>query len=86
VTARTCTESGYTTHSCTLCGDIKTEKIARLADIGAFMDLIAGNYFHKSVKWAIENELTTGVCKDSFSSSQVCTCAQVVTFLYRAFK
>ena len=43
-----------------------------------------GDYFFDAVKWAVENEVTTGTTETTFSPDMICTRAQAVTFLYRA--
>ena len=48
-----------------------------------FGDVKKGAYYYKAVIWAVENGITTGVSKDKFNPSGVCTRAQTVTFLWR---
>ena len=50
-----------------------------------FNDVHVGDYFWFPVKWALENEITSGTSENTFSPNQICTRAQVVTFLYRDF-
>ena len=52
----------------------------------SFSDVKAGDYFYAPVAWAVENGITAGIGNDLFGSSNVCNRAQVVTFLYRAYK
>ena len=49
-----------------------------------FYDVPNGAYFYETVKWAVENGITTGVGNDLFAPEQPCTRAQIVTFLWRA--
>ena len=49
----------------------------------SFSDVNAGDYFYTPVAWAVENGITSGIGNDLFGSNNVCTRAQVVTFLYR---
>ena len=42
------------------------------------------DYFFKAVLWAVEKGITTGTAADAFSPDDVCTRAQIVTFLWRA--
>ena len=51
----------------------------------SFTDVTAGSYYAKAVTWAIENGITGGTGDGMFSPDAVCTRAQAVTFLYRAF-
>ena len=48
-----------------------------------FTDVPATAYYYNAVLWAVEQGITAGTGKNSFSPSSVCTRAQVVTFLYR---
>ena len=49
-----------------------------------FYDVPNGAYFYEAVKWAVKNGITTGVGNDLFAPEQLCTRAQIVTFLWRA--
>lgn len=60
--------------------DGKTEPAADLP----FLDIPAGQYYVDPVKWAVENEITSGTGTYSFSPDRSCTRAQAVTFLWRA--
>ncbi len=48
-----------------------------------FTDVKEGDYFYKAVLWAVENGITAGTGKKTFSPDSVCTRGQIVTFLYR---
>ena len=48
-----------------------------------FSDVKEGEYYYKAVLWAVENEITAGTSKTTFSPNAGCTRAQVVTFLWR---
>ena len=52
---------------------------------GSFSDVAADSYYAKAVAWAAENGITGGTGDGMFSPDAVCTRAQAVTFLYRAF-
>ncbi len=41
-------------------------------------------WYYVPVKWAVENQITTGVDRTHFAPNQQCTRAQALTFLYRA--
>lgn len=49
-----------------------------------FVDVIAGSYYEEAVKWAVENGITQGTDATHFSPEDICTRAEVVTFLWRA--
>ncbi len=50
-----------------------------------FKDVPAGSDLAKAVNWALQKEVTTGTDK-GFEPEMICDRAQIVTFLYRAFK
>lgn len=49
-----------------------------------FVDVPVDAYYYKAVLWAVENQITSGTSKTTFSPGKVCTRAQIVTFLWRA--
>ena len=49
-----------------------------------FTDVPATAYYADPVRWALDNEVTTGTSPTTFSPEAGCTRAQVVTFLWRA--
>ena len=49
-----------------------------------FTDVKRKDYFYKAVLWAVENNITTGTGKTTFSPKNACTRADFVTFLWRA--
>ncbi len=52
--------------------------------VGGFSDVYEGDYFDKSVLWAVDNNITAGTGGNKFSPGKTCTRDQIVTFLYRA--
>ena len=48
-----------------------------------FADVPANSYFHDAVLWAVENGITTGTSAAAFSPDDICTRAQIASFLYR---
>ena len=50
----------------------------------AFKDVAKGSYYYDAVLWAVEQGITNGTSKTTFSPSDPVTRAQTVTFLYRA--
>ena len=53
-------------------------------EVPAFTDVDSGAYYHTSVLWAVEKEITTGTSSTTFSPDETCTRAQIITFLWRA--
>ena len=49
-----------------------------------FADVNEGDYYYKAVLWAVENGITAGTGKTTFSPGSTCTRGQIVTFLWRA--
>ena len=50
-----------------------------------FEDVAPGKYYYKPVLWAVENGITSGTGPNTFSPKDICTRAQIVTFLYKAY-
>ena len=48
-----------------------------------FTDIQKTDYFYKAVLWAVDNNITVGTSATTFSPSQNCSRAHVVTFLHR---
>ena len=51
-----------------------------------FTDVPQTTYYADAVKWAVDHEITTGTSAAAFSPNASCTRAQIVTFLYRAYR
>lgn len=49
-----------------------------------FEDVSSSSAFYKAILWAYENGITTGTSETTFSPSNPCTRAHVLTFLWRA--
>ena len=49
-----------------------------------FTDVKESDFYYKAVLWAVEKGITTGTSATTFSPSELCNRATVVTFLYRA--
>ena len=49
-----------------------------------FVDVKESDYFYKAVLWAVEYGITAGTSATTFSPSNNCTYAQVITFLWRS--
>lgn len=52
--------------------------------IGKFNDVMSDSYYAEPVSWAVENKVTSGTSTTTFSPSDTCTNAQILTFLWRA--
>lgn len=50
----------------------------------SFEDVREGDFFHDAVLWAVARGITDGTSPTTFSPGEICTRAQVVTFLWRA--
>ena len=48
-----------------------------------FTDVESDSYYESAVAWAVENEITSGTSETTFSPKQMCSRAQIVTFLWR---
>jgi hypothetical protein len=51
-----------------------------------FWDISGSAYYYSPVLWAVKNGITTGTSANTFEPEAPCTRAQIVTFLYRAYK
>lgn len=54
-------------------------------NIGSFGDVTANDFFATPVSWAVGNGVTMGKSAGAFSPYDVCTRAEIVTFLSRAY-
>ncbi len=50
-----------------------------------FDDVSPNAYFHDAVEWAVKQGITNGTTATTFSPSDTCTRAHILTFLWRAF-
>ena len=57
---------------------------APASDGDRFSDVEPDQYYYSAVLWAVEKEITTGVTATAFRPDQVCSRAQIVTFLWRS--
>ena len=53
--------------------------------MSGFVDVSADAYYAKAVAWAVEEGIVSGTSATTFDPDAVCTRAQSVAFLYRAF-
>lgn len=93
----TCSTPGRIEHNCT-CGVSYTEYPAELghnfvdgtctrcgasSSAEAFTDFSSDDFYSDAVNWAVGNGITLGTSNTTFSPDEVCTRAQIVTFLWR---
>lgn len=50
-----------------------------------FTDVPTSRWYSNAVLWAVEKGITVGTSETTFSPYRICSRAQIVTFLYRAF-
>ena len=50
-----------------------------------FADVSEDMYYHDAVRWAAEYQITSGVNSTHFAPDNICSRAQIVTFLFRTF-
>ena len=53
--------------------------------VNGFTDVESNAFCAEAVAWAVENGVTNGTSASTFSPSNGCTRAQIVTFLFRAY-
>lgn len=49
----------------------------------AFRDVSSNAFYYRAIKWAVKTGITSGTSAATFSPENVCTRAEVVTFLYK---
>lgn len=65
---------------------------ADTGDVTAFSDVKKKTYYYDAVKWAVANGITTGYTDENgnptgeFGPDDICTRAQIVTFIYRLLR
>lgn len=52
--------------------------------VGTFTDVAEDAYYVKAVTWAIDNNIASGTTSTTFSPDQICTKAEIITFLWRS--
>lgn len=63
---------------CSVCGAKGAEAVPE------FDDVKSGAFYFDAVQWAVENGITNGTGKNTFSPNSVCSRYQIVMFLWRA--
>ena len=64
----------------------RAQKSPSAAAANPFTDVAADAYYTDAVLWAVKEGVTAGTTAITFSPNVVCTRAQIVTFLYRAYQ
>ncbi|WP_417109716.1 InlB B-repeat-containing protein [Hominenteromicrobium sp.] len=54
--------------------------------LNPFQDVPDDAYYFEAVNWAVANNVTNGTSETTFEPNEDCTRAQVVTFLFRAYR
>lgn len=62
----------------------RSQKSPAATAANPFTDVPAGAYYTDAVLWAVQENVTSGTTASTFSPSNPCTRAQIVTFIYRA--
>ena len=52
--------------------------------VGGFTDVSESDWFADPVLWAVEEGITTGTTKTTFTPERTCTVAEILTFLWRS--
>ena len=78
-TDMTCTRGQMTVLLYRYAGSPTVKETSRFADVAA------DSYYSVAIAWATEQGITNGTTETTFSPDAVCTRAQIVAFLYRAF-
>ena len=63
----------------------RAAKATASAGASAFTDVADSAYYADAVKWATEQGITNGISSTLFGPDEICTRAQIVTFLYRMY-
>ena len=65
-------------------GDLELEVYFADGRICPFVDVKKSDYFYEPVLWAVRSDITSGIDATHFGPGNICTRAQVVTFLWSA--
>ena len=60
------------------------EELEKLNKKLSFTDVKENDFFYEAVKWAVNNNITSGKTASQFMPNEVCTRAEAITFLWRA--
>lgn len=68
----------------TIIAIIQCFSMVSFAEAPNFTDVPENAWYAEAVKWAVENNITAGTSSTTFNPKQICTRAQIVTFIWRA--
>ncbi|MBQ3258821.1 MAG: S-layer homology domain-containing protein [Oscillospiraceae bacterium] len=57
----------------------------KVTGVSRFADVADTDWYARPVTWAMENKVTSGIGNGNFGPDNICTRAQVVTFLYKVY-
>ena len=63
----------------------RSQECPEAGEMNPFDDVADNTYYAEAVKWAVMEGVTSGTSASTFSPSNNCTRAQIVTFLWRLF-
>lgn len=53
--------------------------------VGTFEDVPDGEYYVDAVQWAVQNNIAAGTTETTFAPDQICSKAQIIAFIWRAY-
>ena len=79
-------KDGTKTRTCKVCGNTQTGTATgtKLQSTNPFTDVKKSDFYYEPVLWAVNNGITSGTSKTTFSPNEACTRGQIATFLWRA--
>jgi len=84
VRAATATQKGLKEKRCKTCNTLMQSADIPVTKTVSFGDVKKSDFYYTPVQWAVENNITAGTAKDTFSPEDPCTRGQIATFLWRA--
>ena len=75
---------GTKTRTCSTCGETETVTDEGSKLMNPFVDVQEGRFYYDAVLWAVAKNVTNGKDETHFMPNDICTRAEVVTFLWRA--
>ena len=64
--------------------DVEPSQMLIYADEGLVEQVAATSPYYDGIEWAVDEGITNGTTAPTFSPSQNCTRAQIITYLWRA--
>ena len=75
-------ENGKMVWKCHMCGYIKGTQ-DNSGNTTPFSDISSSSWSYKAIEWAVNNHITSGTSTNTFSPTQNCSRAEVVTFIWK---